>query len=135
MATKMDPIAMKLLGILLANGGGFASTFGMNQLDTRIEVFRNNPALAPLLNDALAIGMLFLYEPSSPFAYGMMGASGGDFAGELVNGLSRIEVDSSSVQAELDDMEDGYSEDQETTEDINHEDVTDDDDDDSGDGT
>jgi len=107
--TKKDSdIAEKLLGVLLATGGGFGATFGMNQLDTRVDAYKKNPMLAPLTNEVIAIGILFTSPKGwSPLAYGMMGASGGDLANDLVNGLSRIEVDSSNNSNDMDAMEEG----------------------------
>ena len=105
---KDNAIGEKLLGVLLATGGGFGVTFGMNQLDTRIDTFKKNPVLSPLVGEAVAITTLFTTpEGWHPLAYGMMGAVGSDFANDLVNGLSRIEIDNSMNQDDMDDMEEG----------------------------
>jgi len=119
MAVKktQDKTAEKLLGVLLATAGGFGATFGMNQLDTRVKPFRDNPILSPLTNAGVATAVLFTSPIGwHPLAYGMLGASGGDFANDLVNGLSRIQVDSSMNQDDMDEMEEGYGDSRDTDE-------------------
>lgn len=103
-------IAVKMLGILTANAGGFMATAAMNQADQRIDMFKKNPMLSPLAVDAVAGLVLFMApDYAAPLAYGMMGASGSDLAGELVQGLSRVTIDTESAQDELEAMEaEGY---------------------------
>jgi len=91
---KDNEIGLKLLGVVLSASGGFISTFGMNQLDLNVKAFEKNPALSPLLNAFVGGVLVFVTPPSiQPLGFGMIGASGGDGANALVNGLSRIEVE------------------------------------------
>lgn len=92
--------------ILASVGGGFGSTFLMNRLDSNIPVFTKNKNLAPLVNGALALGIVFFGGKNvAPLGYGMLGASGGDFSNDLLNGLSRIEIQNDELQGEVEDLE------------------------------
>jgi len=108
MATKKkdNEIGVKLLGIGLAASGGFISTFGMTQAELKVPAFEKNPALAPLLN-AFVGGLLVFVTPKTvqPLGYGMLGASGGDGANMLVNGLSRVEVETDVLEGTMKDNE------------------------------
>jgi len=105
---KKTDVGKTLLGALAALGTGFGVTAGMNALDTNVDMYRKNPSLAPLTGGGLGLGALFLLpDDYAPIGYGALGAVGSDVAGDLVNGFSRVEVDSSMNQDDLDDMEEG----------------------------
>jgi len=88
---KKRQLPLRLEGLLGSVGGGAASGFIMENLDQRIPVFQRNTQLSPWFNAALAMAIVFFGgERIKPVAFGMLGASGADFSGDLLQGLSRI---------------------------------------------
>lgn len=93
-------------GIISALLGGFGSTVGMNQLDARVSVFQKNKVMSPIANGVAALSVIYFGgERAKPFGYGMLGASGADAGNEIVNGLSRIEIENEGMDGALEDLE------------------------------
>lgn len=103
---KLGKGVIKFGNVISSVGGGFGSTFLMNQLDSNVPVFTKNKNLAPLVNGAAALLIVFFGGKAiEPLGYGMLGASGGDFSNDLLNGLSRIEIENETLQGEKEELQ------------------------------
>lgn len=101
MATAKGKI--KFVDVLAATGGGFASAVVMNQLDKKVPLFASNKNLSPLVNGAMALGVLYFGgSQMEATAFGMLGSSGADF-GDAMQGLSRL--DAASMDGDIEDLE------------------------------
>jgi len=92
MAVKKNQFNMT--GVLMAVGGGVAGGLVMDQLEDKVEIFKDKPMLSPLVVSALGLGTIyFLDEKMHGLGYGMLGAAGGELmemTKDKMEGFSRV---------------------------------------------
>jgi len=98
---------MDLLGIALSTVGGFLGSLGMTQADLRIQKFEEVPALSPIASFLIGTTIVFLVPKGvKPLGHGFTAVSGGSTADMVINGLSRIEIESGEIDGRLENSED-----------------------------